>query len=94
MRTGDRELTTGAHRRHQKQILEKSIASLENTPIAKRNHTSMTMAIDPALLPEAKRRMEKFTQELCDFLESGKRKQVYEMAVNLFPMSKEPRRNS
>jgi uncharacterized protein (TIGR02147 family) len=86
--SADKHLTTAAHRRRQHQILEKSIHSLENDPISKRNHTAVTMAADPAKLPEAKRRIDAFMDELCAFLESGDRKQVLEMQISLFPLSK------
>jgi hypothetical protein len=46
----------------------------------------MCMAIDPALLPEAKRRIDAFTTELMRFLEAGSRKSVYQLHVNLFPL--------
>jgi uncharacterized protein (TIGR02147 family) len=86
--TSDKHLTTPALRRHQRQVLEKAIHSLENDPIETRGMSSMTMAIDPELLPEAKRRIEEFTQELCAFLESGRRKQVYELGIAIYPIQK------
>jgi uncharacterized protein (TIGR02147 family) len=84
--TGDKHVTTPALRRHQKQILEKAVQSLENDPIEKRSMTSMTMAIDPELMPIAKQMIEQFTLNLCQLLESGKRKQVYELGVSLYPV--------
>lgn len=86
--TGDRQITTSAHKRRQKQILEKAIESLEEDPIEVRDITAMCMAIDPAKIPEAKKRIQKFKNELCDFLESGERKQVYEISISLFPTQK------
>jgi uncharacterized protein (TIGR02147 family) len=82
--TADRMLTTAAHRKRQRQILEKSLHALENDPVEQRNHSAMTMAIDPSRLSEAKRRIDEFTQELCKFLETGVRSQVFEMQVSLF----------
>ncbi|MBI1859777.1 MAG: TIGR02147 family protein [Deltaproteobacteria bacterium] len=86
--TGNRGATSSAHRRRQRQVLERSITSLENDPIDQRNHTAMTMAIDPDLIPAAKKRIEKFQSDLCQFLEKGKRKRVYELTVNLFPLQR------
>jgi uncharacterized protein (TIGR02147 family) len=86
LNTQDQSMTSGAHRRRQKQILEKSIYSLENDPIADRNHTAMTLAIDAEKLPEAKIRIQKFMSELTQFLETGSQTRVYEMVVNLFPL--------
>jgi uncharacterized protein (TIGR02147 family) len=86
--TADKHLSTPAHRRRQRQILEKSLQSLENDPIEVRNHSAMTMAIDPELIPEAKKRISAFMRELSVFLESKSRKRVYEMQVSMFPIER------
>lgn len=86
--TADKTLTTPALRRHQRQILEKAIQSLENDPIEVRNMNSLTMAIDPSRLPKAKQMIEEFNQNLCAFLEGGKRSQVYEFGTFLFPLQR------
>lgn len=82
------ELTAAALRKMQKQILEKAIVALDDTPIERRDQTSMTMAVDSSLLPEAKERITKFRRELCSFLESGpNRDEVYHLAVSLYPVT-------
>jgi uncharacterized protein (TIGR02147 family) len=86
--TADKNLTTPALRKHQRQILEKALASLDNDPLEVRSSNSLTMAIDPDRLPKAKLMIEKFNRELCAYLEGGKRKRVYQLSVNLFPMQK------
>ena len=84
------DLTSHAHKKLQKQILEMSIKALEELPTQVRNHTSMTMAINPEDLPEAKRRIQDFRRELCAFFESNKKPtQVYHLGVSLYPVSKE-----
>lgn len=82
----DKHITTLALRVRQRQILEKSILSLEQDPIETRKHSAMTLAIDPDRLDEAKSRIDHFIQELTAFLEGGKQKKVYELLVNLFPL--------
>ncbi len=84
--TADKHITNSALKRHHKQILNKSLYSMENDPIEIRNHSSMTMAIDPAKIDEAKKMIEEFTHRLTEFLESGKRLQVYELNIGLFPL--------
>ncbi|MGZ6331338.1 MAG: DUF4423 domain-containing protein [Bdellovibrionota bacterium] len=84
--TKDKSVTTPALRRHQKQLLEKAIASLESDPIDERNMTSMTMAIDPEKLPLAKKLISEFNKSLCQLLESGDKKRVYNLAVALYPL--------
>ncbi len=84
--TSDKNLTTPALRKNQKQFLEKAIHSLENDPIEDRSTTSMTMAIDPDKLPEARKMIRDFNRTLCQFLESGKRTRVYNLGVALCPL--------
>jgi uncharacterized protein (TIGR02147 family) len=84
--TKDKHLTTPALKKLQKQLLEKAIFSLENVPIEERNQSAMTMAIDPKKLPLAKRMIEEFTNTLCQVLESGERKQVYQFSASLYPL--------
>lgn len=86
--TADKQVTTAALRRHQRQILEKAVYSLENDPIDVRSHSSMTMAIDPSKINEAKKLIEDFTNKLSGMLESGTRSHVYELSLCLFPLQK------
>ena len=86
--TADKNITTPALRKLQKQVLEKAIHSLENDPIEERSTTAVTMAIDPARLPQAKKMIDEFNQTLCEFLEGGERKQVYQLGVSLYPLQK------
>lgn len=86
----NRDQTNQALMARQKQVLQKSIISLENDPIEVRNHTSMTMAIDPKKIPIAKTMIEEFNRSLCKFLESGDQLQVYELTVGLFPIQGPP----
>jgi uncharacterized protein (TIGR02147 family) len=88
--TADKSMSTVAHRKRQSQILEKSRASLEGDPLELRNHSSMTLALDPSRIPEAKRRIQAFARELTRFLESGENKRVYEMSISLFPLQSYP----
>lgn len=84
---GDSGITSSAHRKRIKQITEKSIHSLENDDIKIRNHTTMTMAIDPELMPLAKEMIQDFMDQLSEKLQS-KKKQVYELQINLFPIQR------
>lgn len=86
--TADRHITTPALRKNQRQFLEKGIHSLENDPIEVRSHTNMTMAIDSSKIEIAKKMIREFQMHLCDFLETGKRDQVYNLSVALYPLQK------
>ncbi len=73
----------------QKQILEKAIQAVDEVALDKRDQTSMTMAIDPALLPEAKEVIRRFRRDLSAFLQkSPDRSEVYNLSISLYPVSK------
>ena len=81
-------ISTGATRKHHKQILTKALNSLENDPIEVRDFSAMTMAIDPKHIPYATERIRKFRRSLMEELESkGSPKAVYNLAVQIFPVS-------
>lgn len=88
--TVNNEYTVAAFKKLQKQILLQALDALDNTPFELRDQSSMTMAIVPELLTEAKMRIKNFRRELCTFLEgSGQpRKEVYQLSVSLFPITK------
>lgn len=81
-------LTNLSLRKSHAETLDLAKESLLNDPLEVRNIRSMTMAIDPDLLPEAIQKIKKFQSELCHFLESGKKTEVYRLNINLFPLSK------
>lgn len=76
-------------RKSHKQTLVKAIESIDTVEIAKRDITAITMAIDSSKLSEAKRKIAKFRKELADFLEEGKKDQVYNLNIQLFPLVEE-----
>lgn len=86
--TTDKEITSQAHKKRQEQSLEMSIKALKKQDINQRNHSTMTMAIDPKKIPEAKRKIHEFMKELCDFLDSGEKKEIYELQTSLFSLEK------
>jgi len=81
-------------RRSHFQSLELAKRSLENDPVEKRDFSSMTMAIHPERMAEAKTLIRKFSQELDALLESApdtnptaQPKDVYRLCVQLFPLT-------
>lgn len=63
--------------------------ALDHVGVEARDISGISMAIDPAKIPEAKKRIQKFRRELCAFLESGDKTEVFRLNVQLFPLSKE-----
>ncbi len=88
--SANKGVSSAAHRRRQKQIIEKSLHALEHYPIEIRNHSARTVAIAPHRIKEAKVRIEKFMMELCDELGATDPDQVYELSVQLFPLEANP----
>jgi uncharacterized protein (TIGR02147 family) len=85
----ERNLTSSAQRKLQKQILEMSIKALEQVPIEHREHSSITMAINPLDLPLAKEKIKAFRRELMNSLEqTSEPTQVYNLGVSLYPVTK------
>jgi uncharacterized protein (TIGR02147 family) len=70
-----------------KQDLLKAIQVLEQTPPSVRSFTSTTMPIDLSKLDQAKKLIAKFHRQMCNLLESGDREEVYNLNVQLFPMT-------
>jgi uncharacterized protein (TIGR02147 family) len=86
LKTNNKDITSLAHKKRQRQILEKSIEALDKHDMAKRSHTAMTMAIDPQKLPEAKKKILNFMRELTNYMEEGQKKEVYELSVSFFSL--------
>ena len=85
----DNPHSTAATRKFHTQLLAKALESLEHDPFDRRDFTAMTLAIDPAQLPYARERIRAFRRDLTDELESrAKPKQVYNLNIQLFPISK------
>ena len=82
------DIPSEAVRKFTLQLLEKAAQAVEQQSIDERDFGTMTMSIDPAKLPEAKKRIQKFRRELARFLESGDRIEVYTFSSQLFRLSK------
>ena len=81
-----------AIREYHLQMIQKASAELEfgnAGEFERRDITGTTIAADPALLPEAKKRIAKFRRGLLKFLASGQRQKLYQLNVQLFSLSKQ-----
>ncbi len=79
--------TSGAHKELQRQLLLKALNAIEECPQEDKDITSMTMAIDVAKLDEARSLIRRFRRDLCALLEDGEQSQVYNLGVQLFPLT-------
>lgn len=82
--------TSKARKALQKQMQEKSLHALEDFSFNKREHSSLTVAGDPKLLPEIKKKITEFRRSLDQYImENGNEKEVYNLCVSFFPLTKE-----
>ena len=82
------DIASAGIRHFQKQILEKSIESLEQDDISERDITSITISINEDRIPEAKKEIMKFRKRMAEFLAEGEKTRVYNLGVHLIPLSK------
>ncbi len=81
--------TSSAHRDLQRQIVSKALIAIDECPSELKDITSMTMAIDINRLAEARQVIRQFRRQLCALLEDGQQSQVYNLAIQLYPISKQ-----
>lgn len=80
--------TSYAHKRSEKALLALASEVIDSTPLTHRDQSSMMMATSTAKIAEAKRRIQKFRRELCEFLEDTDDKNaVYQMTISIFPLT-------
>lgn len=75
------------------QALELAKESLTKDDIAVRDHTAITMAIDPKQLPRAKELIRQFQDDISELLESGSRREVYRFTTQLVPVTRTAKGN-
>ncbi len=86
--TTDKKKTSEAHRAHQRQLLEKSIRSIEEIPLERRIHSAICFAINPERISEARMICEEFLDRMSDLLENDPSKtELYQFQLSLFPLT-------
>jgi len=83
-----RDRPSASLRRHHRQMLERATLSLEEVPIEFRDISSVTMAIDINKFSEAKDCINKFKLDMARLLEQPNPNAVYNLGINLFPLSR------
>ena len=90
--TTKNDFTDLAFKKMQDDLLKKAITALWNEDFSTRDHTSISMAINPDDIPEVKNRLTKMRREICKYLERPQTKkptQVYNLSLSFFALSKE-----
>ncbi len=86
--TTSQYISSAALRRSHRQSLEQAIEALEGVRVEDRDISSVTMAIDTRKLPQAKRIIRDFRRSLMRLLEAGESDEVYNLNIQLIPVSK------
>jgi len=76
-----------------RQNLWKAMQSLDNDETKVRDFSCVTMAIDPDDIEEARELIKVFRRKFTTRMESGRRRQVYTLSLQFFPISKNSRRS-
>lgn len=87
LRTSDhvRDLAVRKAHRSDLMLIERS---LENVPIQLRDLSSVTFTLDPGMLPSLVAILRDFQDEFMERAESVKGKEVYRLAMHLFPLTR------
>ncbi len=63
-----------------------ALKAIDEVPFEARENTSITMAIDPSLLPKARKLIREFRRNICNILQAGNKKEnVYHLSIALIP---------
>lgn len=82
------DISSLALRKSHKQTLHQAIDAIDDIEIDLRDISSMTMSIELKKIPKAKEAIRNFRRELSHFLESGKKEEVYNLNIQLVPVTK------
>lgn len=82
-------LPSSSIRKNHLQGLQLAEQALHDVSLEKREFGAATIIIDPELLPVAKEKIRAFRSEMTALMESGKKKEVYRLNVQFFPLTKE-----
>lgn len=70
------------------EVIKKGLEKLEDIEVELRDFSSMTAAIDLGKLPEAKTIIREFRQKMASLLRDGKKTDVYQLAIQFYPLTK------
>jgi uncharacterized protein (TIGR02147 family) len=79
------DIASPALRRSHERSLKDAIASLESVAVEARDVSSITLAVDPAKMDEAKRLIRKFRKDFAKLVETGDRSEVYHLNIQYIP---------
>lgn len=81
------DIPSGAIKAYHRSIIDVAKSKLDTIPVDEREYGAVTMAINPAKLEKAKKMIREFQNQFCEELEVGKKKSVYTLSMQFFPLT-------
>ncbi|MFS4460335.1 DUF4423 domain-containing protein [Bdellovibrio sp. HCB2-146] len=72
-------------RQSHRNVILNSLEKLDECSVNERDFSSITMAVNPEKMDQAKKMIRDFRRRLCRLMESGEKSEVYTLNVQLFP---------
>lgn len=85
----DDAIASLALKNYHRELMQQAIKSIERSRPNEREMQALTLSIDPAKVAAAKKRIAEFISEMRDLLQGGPSRQVYQLNVQLFNLTKE-----
>jgi uncharacterized protein (TIGR02147 family) len=82
------DVTSIALRKGHIETLEMGKEKIESVSVEERDFSSIMVALDPEKLPEVKTIIREFRQKLATLVKDGHRSEVYQLAIQLYPITK------
>ena len=84
------DVTSTEKKNFQKQILKKAIEAVDEVEIADRYNSSLSLKFDRKLLPEVKKKILDFKEDLDTFIEESSKDKdsIFQLAIAFFPLTK------
>lgn len=83
------DISSRAIRLGHQEAMEMGIKKIEEVAVDKRDFSTITVAIDPKNLTKAKTIIREFRQKMASLLREGNKTEVYQMAIQLYPLTNE-----
>ena len=91
----DNQQSTSATKKFHKQLLVKAAESIDKNPVSERDFSAVTFVMDARSVEYARKKIQAFRRELMRELEcKGKPDQVYQLTMQLFPLSTNSKQES
>ena len=82
------DIARPALRKASRQNIELAGVALDETEFKQRDFTAITLCFDPERIDEARKMIKNFRRNFCMAMESKKKKEVYKLTLQLFPLTK------